>query len=157
MDDLKRYILENRAEFDDEPVPVGSREKFMVKAARAKNRCVWIWTGPAAAAAAILAVVFAVSGVYRGRGAASLERLMLEMTRSEIEIMALVETNFPQDVEAVGNTLRSIMAEAIPLTSLLPDEMPDVERMEVLKEYYGRKAEALERVKQYYENEIKEL
>lgn len=155
MDDLKRYILENRAEFDDEPVPVGSRERFMVKAARAKNRRVWIWTGPAAAA--ILAVVFAVSGVYRGRGAASLERLMLEMTRSEIEIMALVETNFPQDVEAVGNTLRSITAEAIPLTSLLPDEMPDVERMEVLKEYYGRKAEALERVKQYYENEIKEL
>lgn len=155
MDDLKRYILENRAGFDDEPLPVGSRERFMVKVARAEKRRVWIWAGPAAAA--VLAVVSAVSGMYRDMDAGSLERLMLEMTRSEIEIMALVETNFPQDVEAVGNTLRSITAEAIPLASLLPDEMPDVERMEVLKEYYGRKAEALERVKRYYENEIKEL
>lgn len=153
MDDLKRYILENRAEFDDVPVPVGSRERFLVKAARLKNKRMWIWTG----AAAILAAVFAVSGVYRGNDTAGLERMMLEMTRSEIEIMALVETNFPQDVESVGNTLRSIMSEAIPLASLLPDEMSDEERINVLKDYYGRKEEALERVKQYYENEIKEL
>ena len=155
MDDLKRYILENRAGFDDEPVPEGSRGRFMAKAVRTERRRVWIWAGPAAAA--VVAVVFAVSGIYRGKDAGSLEKLMQEMARSEIEIMALVETNFPQDAEAVGNTLRSITAEAIPLASLLPDEMPDEERMNVLKDYYGRKAEALDRVRQYYENEIDKL
>ena len=53
----------------------------------------------------------------------------------------MVEMHNPQDVEVAGSTIRSITAEAIPMASLLPEELPSKERMRILKEYYGQKIE----------------
>ena len=148
MDRLRTYIEDNRSEFDSAPLPLGSKERFMAKTI--KRRRVWLrFAGiPAAAAAVAAAVIMTMQNDERH----NVTRMIERMTDCEVQIMAMVENTYPDDFEAVSNTIRSITFEAIPLSSLLPDELPAQERVRILEEYYGQKIEALERVKSYYTN-----
>ena len=103
--------------------------------------------------AAALLVLF-VTGYYNNDESRHLNKMLEGIARSEVEIMTLVEIACPQDLEAVGNTIRSITSEAIPMYSLLPDELTPKERRKILDEYYGAKLQALDRVKEYYAYEM---
>lgn len=153
MDNLEKYIKENREAFDTAPVPQGSLDRLMAKTRKRTIQIRLRWILPAAAAAAALLVLF-VTGYYNNEEKRHLNRMLEGIARSEIEIMTLVENSYPHDLEAVGNTIRSITAEAIPMYSLLPDEMAPKERRKILDEYYGAKLEALDRVKEYYAHEM---
>lgn len=148
MDHLEKYIAENRVMFDQAPVPEGCRERFMRKAKRTPVRKV-LRAGVSVAAVSILLVAFHFNDESR-----RLNRMLEDMARHEGEIRALVETSFPQDMDAVDNTLRSITSEAIPMVSLLPDEISSKERMRILADYYGTKMQALDKVMQYYEDQM---
>lgn len=152
MDNLEKYIKENREAFDTAPVPQGSLDRLMAKTRRRPVRHTLRCVLPAVAAAA-LAVLF-VTGYHNNDECRHLNRILEGIARSEVEIMTLVENSYPQDLEAVGNTIRSITAEAIPMYSLLPDELEPKERRKILDEYYGAKLEALDRVKEYYAHEM---
>ena len=161
MDDLKKYINEHRDEFDSVPLPSmslpsGSKGRFMAKVRRRSNvkRLGRVFYTAISSAAALLAVVAILK--YETDESLNVARMMQKMTDCEVEIMSMVEMHNPQDVEVAGSTIRSITAEAIPMASLLPEELPSKERMRILKEYYGQKIEALERVKSLY-LEINEL
>ena len=153
MDNLEKYIKDNREAFDMVPVPEGSLDRLMAKTRKRTIQIRLRWILPAAAAAAVL-VLFFVTGYYNNDEKRHLNRMLEGIARSEIEIMTLVENSCPQDLETVGNTIRSITAEAIPMYSLLPDEMAPKERRKILDEYYGAKLEALDRVKEYYAHEM---
>ena len=153
MDNLEKYIKENREAFDTAPVPQGSLDRLMAKTRKRTIQIRLRWILPAAAAAAALLVLF-VTGYYNNEEKRHLNRMLEGIARSEIEIMTLVENSYPHDLEAVGNTIRSITAEAIPMYSLLPDELTPKERRKILDEYYGAKLQALDRVKEYYAYEM---
>lgn len=152
MDNLEKYIKDNREAFDTVPVPQGSLDRLMAKSRRRSVRHTLRWAVPAVAAAALLLLF--VTGYYNNDESRHLNKMLEGIARSEVEIMTLVEISCPQDLEAVGNTIRSITSEAIPMYSLLPDELTPKERRKILDEYYGAKLQALDRVKEYYAYEM---
>lgn len=161
MDDLKKYISEHRDEFDSMPLssmslPSGSKERFMAKVKRRNKvkRLGRICCTAISSAAAVLAVVAVLR--YETDESVNVARMVQKMADCEVEIMSMVELHNPYDVQVASSTIRAITDEAIPLEALLPEELPSKERVRILKEYYGRKIEALERVKTVY-LEINEL
>lgn len=142
MTELERYIEANIDSFDVMPVPSGSRERFMsaIASEKKKRRTKVIslaFTGMAAACAVLL-TVFAEPDMSR-----ELQRQHRRLAAKENEIMILAERNFPEEVDMIANTIRSITFEAIPLEDQLPEEMPVKERVRILNDYYGHKYEAL--------------
>ncbi len=150
MDNLEKYIKDNREAFDMVPVPEGSLDRLMAKTRRRTIQIRLRWILPAAAAVLLLFV----TGHYNNDESRHLNKMLEGIARSEVEIMTLVEISCPQNLEAVGNTIRSITSESIPMYSLLPDELTPKERRKILDEYYGAKLQALDRVKEYYAYEM---
>lgn len=152
MDNLEKYIKDNREAFDMVPVPDGSLDRLMAKTRKRTIQIRLRWILPAAAAAAVL--VLFVTGYYNNEEKRHLNRMLEGMASTEVEIMTLVEKSCPHDLDVVENTIRSITSEAIPMYSLLPEELSTKERRKILDEYYGAKLEALDRVKEYYAYEM---
>ena len=146
MDRLEQYIKENRSSFDIELPPSGSRERFMAKLEAEKPgrkvvnfRPVWLSAAVSAAAVVVAVIALSYSGVDR-----DIEKSILAMSRQEAQIIALVEEVCPQEMDIVMNSIRAITFEAIPFTDQLPDELPEKERVRIIKDYYGSKIEALQ-------------
>lgn len=157
MDRLEQYIKDNIDSFDAELPPSGSRDRFLAMVEK-KNPGVkvrkfpWKWTVVAASAAAVLAAV--LTGLPFSGVDAEIEESILAMSRKETAAIMFVEERFPDERESLMNSIRSITMEAIPFTELLPDEMNADERVKIIKEYYGRKAEALDELMACYDMEI---
>ena len=146
MDRLEQYIKENRSSFDMELPPSGSRERFMAKLEAEKPgrkvvnfRSVWLSVAVSAAAVVVAVIALSYSGVDR-----DIEKSILAMSRQEAQVIALVEEVCPQEMDIVMNSIRAITFEAIPFTDQLPDELPEKERVRIIRDYYGRKIEALQ-------------
>ena len=146
MDRLEQYIKENRSSFDMELPPSGSRERFMAKLEAEKPgrklvnfRPVWLSAAVSAAAVVVAVIALSYSGVDR-----DIEKSILAMSRQEAQVIALVEEVCPQEMDIVMNSIRAITFEAIPFTDQLPDELPEKERVRIIKDYYGSKTEALQ-------------
>lgn len=152
MDRLEQYIKDNRSSFDTELLPSGSRERFMARleaeeAGRKAVRFRHVWMSAAVSAAAVVALIlFSYSGADK-----DIERSILAMNSQEAQVIALVEEVCPQEMDAVMSSIRSITFEAIPFTDQLPDEIPEKERVRIIKDYYGRKIEALQNLMAYYD------
>lgn len=151
MDRLEQYIKDNRNSFDTEILPSGSRERFMARLETEKKarrlRPVWL-SVPISAAAAVAAVALGLSYFKVDR---EIERSISAMNSQEAQVIALVEEICPEEMDAVMNSIRSITAEAIPFTDQLPDELPERERVMIIKEYYSRKTEALQNLMACYD------
>ena len=149
MTELERYIIENREGFDSEPVPAGSRERFMAELSseRRKGRIRIFYTGLTGMAAG-LAALFLMFNEHDL--AKELEGHHTRLAEKENEILIMVEREYPHEKIMIENTIRSITAEAIPLEEQLPEELPLKERSRILNEYYNQKYQALERLIAYY-------
>ena len=154
MDNIEKYIAEHRQEFDSEAAPSGSRERFMAAAqAQAQAQQLRRHTrvlslslaGLAAACIAVFMVLFSQPDLSR-----ELERQHKRLAEKESEIMILADQEFPQEKELILNTIRAILAEAIPLEEQLPEEISMKEKSEILKSYYDRKYAALENLMTQY-------
>ena len=146
MDRLEQYIKENISSFDMELPPSGSRERFMAKLEAEKPgrkvvsfRPVWLSAAVSAAAVVVAVIALSYSDVDR-----DIEKSILAMSSQEAQVIALVEEVCPQEMDIVMNSIRAITFEAIPFTDQLPDELPEKERVRIIKDYYGRKTEALQ-------------
>ena len=143
MTELEKYIDMNLESFDSEPVPSGSRVKFMAAvAAEKKTRHIKVismaFTGMAAACALFL-MIFSEPDLSR-----ELRRQHTRLAAMENEIMNMAETVCPLEVDIVANTIRSITFEAIPLEDQLPEELSEKDRIRILNDYYDKKYSALE-------------
>lgn len=149
MTELEKYISSNLEAFDSEPMPEGSKVRFMdaVREERRKRRVKIIrlaFTGIAAACAALM-VFLAKPDISR-----ELERHHTRLAEKESEILILAGKVYPYEADAILSTVRSITAETIPLEDQLPDEMSLKDRRRILKEYYNHKINALEEVMTLY-------
>lgn len=151
MDQIEKYIVEHRAEFDSS-APAGSRERFLAAAQaqaqkrRRRERVLSLsFAGLAAACTAVFMVLFSQPDLSH-----ELERHHKRLAEKESEIMILAEQEFPQEKELILNTIRAILVEAIPLEDQLPEELSVKEKSEILKSYYDRKYAALENLMTQY-------
>lgn len=143
MTELERYIAENREAFDSEPVPAGSRDRFMAGIASEKReRRVRIvsmtFSGIAAACAAVLFLMLEADMSRR------IERYHTQIAEMANEIMSIAEKEYPYETEMISSTIRAITDEAIPLEEQLPDELTIKEKGRILDEYYSQKYSALQ-------------
>ena len=150
MDQIEKYIVEHRHEFDFEAAPSGSRERFMAAAQALKRRrsarvLSLSFAGLAAACTAVFMVLFSQPDLSH-----ELERQHKRLAEKESEIMILAEQEFPHEKELILNTIRAILVEAIPLEDQLPEELSVKEKREILKSYYDRKYAALENLMTQY-------
>lgn len=151
MDQIEKYIVEHRAEFDSS-APAGSKERFLAAAQaqaqkrRRRARVISLsFAGLAAACTAVFMVLFSQPDLSH-----ELERHHKRLAEKESEIMILAEQEFPQEKELILNTIRAILVEAIPLEDQLPEELSVKEKSEILKSYYDRKYAALENLMTQY-------
>ena len=150
MDRLEQYIKDNVGRFDTELPPPGSRERFVASlqqqkkenSARKSRKLSWRMILMASSAAAALVAV--VAGLSFHAPDRAIVKSISAMNSQEAQVIALVADVCPEEMDAVMNSIRSITAEAIPLPDLLPDELPVGEKIRIVKEYYGRKTEALQ-------------
>jgi hypothetical protein len=59
----------------------------------------------------------------------------------------------PETFVEMENTMNIILYESIPLSEQLPDELSDEEKMEILREYYKEKSNALKSLRLLYAQE----
>lgn len=149
MTELEKYITDNLESFDSEPVPSGSRERFMASVASEKKKrrvkVISFATAGMAACLTVLLTVFIEPDISK-----ELEMHHRRLAEKENEIMIMVEREYPNETDMVFNTLRSITAEAIPLEEQLPEELSLKEKSRILNDYYGRKYSALENLMAQY-------
>lgn len=153
MDRLEQYIKDNAGRFDTELPPPGSRERFMA-ALEKEGKRKFPWLRASAAVSAAAAVTAVVAGLSFTGADREIERSISAMSMQEVELLALVEDVCPHEMDVVISSIRSITAEAIPLPDLLPEELPAKERKRIIKEYYGRKTEALRDLMACYDESL---
>ena len=142
MTELERFIIDNRDEFDSMPVPENSRERFMASVAAEKRKrrirlAGMAYTGIAAALAALLVLN------HEPDMEDILEKHYTRIAETELDIISLMESKHPYEIEEVMSNIHSITFEAIPLEEQLPKELPETERIRILNDFYNMKYEAL--------------
>ncbi len=159
MDRIEQYIKSNRGEFDSELPPAGSRDRFLARLEALENagrvlrkssvRKVFVCSAAAAVAALVI-----VAGLSAVRNENALEKSIMAMAKAESDMIAYVRQACPHEMDYVIPFIRSITAEAVPLSEQLPEELPSKEKVRILKDYYDRKTEALKHLMACYCNEI---
>lgn len=149
MDKMERIIIGHRSEFDVTSVPSGSKARFMAmvnERKRIRKNKVFAMTlaGMAAACAAIM-----ISLSYHDVSL-ELHRHHTRLAEKEIQIIELAERDFPEEMEMIIGTARSITGDTIALEDLLPEEISERERCRILREYYNTKISALDRLMAQY-------
>lgn len=143
MTELEKYISSNLEAFDSAPLPSGSRERFMASIASERKarrtRIISLAFTGIAATFALFLMLFGKSDMSH-----ELKRQHTRLANKENEIMIKAELNYPDEVDMIANTIRSITFEAIPLEDQLPEELSEKDRIRIINEYYDNKYTALE-------------
>ena len=171
MIDLKEYVSDHLEEFDDIELPDGHEERFEAKldamlAARKeggmmgngtlkfhRNNKMLSWLS-VAAAAVIAAVIFIGRPARKVDWFAGVtdDPVSVYLAYSE-KVGEMYREILLKDVE--GNwetTVSGIADEAVPMIDQLPEELDDASKAAIMKEYYGKLLDGLDKI-----NKIKEL
>ncbi len=155
MDRLEQYIKDNRESFDFGELPEGSRERLMKKWEKTSGRGLVRLGRVAAGIAASVALAFVFGyAVLGGGGRPSVDYLYSQeyislLTTLDDEIVEMSRCCDSRTAKEAVRAARSIVDDVIPLEDQLPAEISAEERELILREYYQRKAEGLERIKDY--------
>ncbi len=171
MSDFREYIDNNTELLNDQELPAGHEARFEAKldamiggAIEAKKEVSGhrtriftkiFGTATIVAAAAIVAVIFinrpATGEVDWFAGVAD-DPVAVYLAYSE-KITEMYGEIFAKDLDdRWGTTVGSIAEETVPMIDQLPEELDDVTKATILKEYYGELLNGLDKI-----NKIKEL
>lgn len=166
MTDLNEYKGYAPEAFDDQELPSGHLERFEAKldSVPGMGKKSKDWTlfkrirlaagMTAVAAAAIAAVIFInrPDGQREWFADVSDDPVAVYLTYSE-KVSEMYRDIFKKDIN--GNwetTIGCIAEEAVPMIDQLPDELDNATKVAIMKEYYGRLLDGLDKI-----NKIKEL
>lgn len=147
MVELEDFIKNNRQKFDSGNMPEELEAKVLdacrMNANRRKKAKVIHSIYAAISAAAV--VILAATLLVRGEGE--------ENTNEELEYRACMEEITEMAVSIDNHEVISLMTAAenidgdIPIEEQIGSDIPKKERLRIIKEYYGHKAEGLKRIK----------
>ncbi len=172
MTDFKEYVNRNPEILDDLELPEGHEERFEAKLDALLNvghvdgttmnatperhrRLIRAFSVLTAAAAAVIAAV-----IFINRPAGEVDWFAdvvddpteVYLTYSE-KATSMYREILTKDIDGKwGITIGSVAEETVPMIDLLPEEMDDAAKAEVLKDYYGKLLNGLDKI-----NKIKEL
>ena len=170
MIDLKEYISGNPEAFDDQELPLGHETRFeakldallevehkteVKKTSGKRRRFTRIFSATASIAAAVAAAV-----IFINRPAEEIDwfagvaddPVAVYLAYSE-KVSSMYGEILTRDLEyRWGTTVSSIAEEAVPIIDQLPQELDDASKAIILKEYYGKLLNGLDKI-----NKIKEL
>ena len=151
MDNLKKYIEENRAAFEESvelsPAPIVAE---LLKRRRAKIRNLIM--GSAAAAILILALFLTIGNRFEKNDystkydfyASYLETIFT--LESEIDLKLIyVEESYS---EGIRSAINALTFEAVPFVELVPEEISIEDQKRIMALYYGAKIDVLNRIKE---------
>ena len=149
MDKIETIITGHRSGSYAEPIPSGSKERFMAKvnAHTRIRRIKAIILKSAGMAAACAAVFISLSHPNISR---ELQRHHTRLVEKEIVLIEIAERGFPDEKDIIIGTAKAITGDAIALEELLPEEISDKEKSRILREYYETKLSALDRLMARY-------
>lgn len=172
MNNLEKFIANNKEQFDLGTLPHGHQERFKAKLQTTvrndsqKNKGRKKFTIQHRTVAAIsfsIAAIFILTlllGDFSGqKGDTNISVIIpnayaQEMKYEETEVMKLIKNFDAQVGEQVMNTLDNITFEAIPLSEQLPPELSEEQRAKILKEYYKQKTDGIKKVKIFLAQEV---
>ncbi|WRQ33395.1 hypothetical protein U5907_01815 [Bacteroidales bacterium MB20-C3-3] len=153
MDSLKKYIEHNRAEFERDLLPEGSKERFMNKISRGNNKTLLrkmpYWTKLAVASSIIIMIALPAVISERSSKLDSGEYYIEILAKQTMEIEKLSSNLGDYEKLNIESTLRQLNEESVPLADQLPNSISKRERREILKEYYTEKIDGAERLEKY--------
>jgi hypothetical protein len=167
MEELEKYIIENRKKFNMGEMPEGHKERFLNKIASAESQEVRdikslhdnkkshsLFLKIALPIAAVL--VIGASILFFHKSEPSIEVVpqmeiaeMREMEELKQQIDQLSRQNDTITQIQTRNAVNSITFEAIPMNQQLPKVISPAERARILKNYYKQKVEGLKKVKRF--------
>lgn len=167
MIDLEEYIRNNREAFDDQEPPKGHLERFearldaaglsertpkrQISGVRRAKRLAWIASVAAAVVAAVIFINRSTTEVDWFAGVAD-DPVSVYLSYSE-KAGEMYREIFIKDVEGnLGTAAGSVAEEAVPMIDQLPEELDDARKAAIMKEYYGKLLDGLNKI-----NKIKEL
>jgi len=164
MDDLKLYISENMDLLEEESLPQGDAERFIARLTEADEssgsrkihfhtsvhrRSIPVWRMLAIPAAAVILVVFSMriftetlSEDSLGKVYSSYRAQLMELSS---EIVALSESE--EDARMYSVVIDNIDFEAIPMSEILPSELTEREKAEIMEQYYSTKLDGIRRLR----------
>lgn len=152
MDSLEKYIREQAPAFDSESPSEEAREQFLARweeadrSAGSRRLRFLHWTLPAVAAG--LAILFLVT---RPRTADPFQGVESDPEGIYARYLAQVAEGWQAvgaDENAAG-LLYDLTEESIPLIDQLPEELPEAEKAEILRGYYGTLLEKTDLILKY--------
>ncbi len=153
MDNLEKYIKDNREMFDSGELPEGGRERFLMgleQSCRAEKhqsrKRFYIFASVAGIAAAVLLVFFIGTG--RNEEGTRPEHYMAILTTLDMEITNLSKECDERTAAEITRASKSVIHDAIPFEEQLPEDMPEEEKEIIMKGYYEKKVEGLKRIKE---------
>ncbi len=160
MDELEKYIKDNIHKFNEGKMPQGHKEEFMNKINELENKKIGIigfrriiWYTSLAVAAIAIAFIIKNISINKSDSAIEVINYAQILEQQEKEILSLTKEMDPETFVEMENTMNIILYESIPLSEQLPDELSDEEKMEILREYYKEKSNALKSLKLLYAQE----
>ncbi len=168
MIDLKEYLSRNPDAFDDQDLPFGHETRFEAKLdallkaghetgtakATGKHRRHFRIFSVLTTAAVIAAVIFInrPSGEVDWFAGVADDPTAVYLTYSE-KATSMYREVCTKDIDGrLGMTAGRIAEETVPMIDLLPEELDDVSKAAILKEYYGKLLNGLNKI-----SKIKEL
>jgi len=138
--------------FDLYDLPEGHEARFLEKldattGRRQQRRTIVRWSAVAAAACLCLLLALPI-GSRRFTGARTPEAVYC----AYLDQVGSYYEQFPAGTEEWQEAFTSLTDEAIPLFDQLPEEMPDREKMRILKEYYGELLDGAAQMKEKWNN-----
>ncbi len=165
MDDLRLYISGNKDLLEEESLPRGDAERFLARLTEADEgsgsrkihfhasvhrRSIPVWRMLAVPAAAVILVVFSMRIFTEtlseedslGKIYSSYRVQLMELSS---EIVALSESD--EDACMYSVVIDGIDFEAIPMSEILPSELTEREKAEIMERYYSAKLDGIKRLR----------
>jgi hypothetical protein len=163
MDDIEKYIKENKSMFDEKLLPDGDQERFFERFEKDKKRRskMIFWFTACSAAASVLLILglfISYNSIYNQTDEIELiyydYNTQVNALKIEIDQQADKSSIFSSqdEKERLYQSIDNIAYDAIPLTELLPKEMDKNEKITILTEYYTRKIDGIKLLQQEISN-----
>lgn len=156
MDTLRDIMDENKEQFDVQSLPEGDTERFLAKLDKSgievdipRRHPLRIYRAIALPAAAAVMLFLGV-GIF-----AKVTSEENQLTRIYVEYcheVASLSTDIQMmtagdDMKMADRTVENITFEAIPFAQQLPEELPQREKVRIMKDYYTQKLDGVRRLK----------
>ncbi len=157
MDDLKKFIDENKEDFDRENLPDFHKDRFFLKlqkereAARRRyiiKRVRYYFAAASIAAFLILTPLLYWNRVYTSHVLDAADYIGMLEEKSE-SVSKMAKNLNPQDKNMVLSTLEQLTFEAVPFETQLSADIRNGERKDLVKRYYSPKIEGVDKLRKY--------